>query len=267
MSIEIKTIVHPYFMGKNLEANTFFYDNLINSVLNTPDTFLYYVAAVSGLLVKQRSSNHLFESDEERELQRKLKGLSTTERQRIAILADSKGEYQLLTPSFNVPCSIEELVSKYESPLKWFSERDIRTYYNSQLNTAYLETTGMNLDLWKQLTVGDQYSEDGRTYVTSPLSPQITKLVRFLGPTYSNVLIEGKSSLVIPTSVRKQVGILGSGELIERCVFVQSLKLALALGIPLSNVALNSNQPYILVEGEENLSYYESPIQRAFYLN
>lgn len=263
--IIINTIIHPFFTGHRITANHQLYQNIVNETLVNPDRYIYYDATETDLLTKPITNDRGWDYQEEKELQFSLRNTEISNPGRIAIIADSFGEYNSQVDVYRKPSlSIRNnpFDKREKTPIHWFLENGIQTYYDAGLRKSYTDISEME-DKVKQFfwNYEKQYI-NGHTYLITELHPQIAKMLKSFGLENVDIDIDGSgSSLSLPESIRRQIYIVGSGEFLDACVLTESTGLAITLGVPLENISLNMEQPHIQDGSKREASFYQHPIE------
>lgn len=270
MQRTIQAIIHPYFLHSVPGRNTDLYKAIINGVIEDPNSFLYYISTGPDVitLLNDENKDRLIGYSEDIKLQFYIRSLPQEVRNRISLLTESNGVESWYMEGYRPPSAtiISRFESAQECSLSYFARNNSRAYYDRGLTTVYTEVTGIEGMPAVGLIANSTrkfHQEGNRQFLQVPLHPQVAKLVRFLGTEKDGTFIMGESTNTIPAEITHSTRIVGSGEFLEACVFGEVMNLALQLGIPVRNVTLNTEQPYLPELAREGF-FYKHPIE-AFY--
>lgn len=264
MQKTIQAIVHPFYQRYEEESHAQFYKKIVDSVVNDPNSFLYFIATRPKSKV-----NQLPAAQSELQLQDYIRQLSSDVKDRVAIFAEDSGEEQWKIDDGYHPMSVRDIKDHpEEAPLSWFANHHAHAFYDPHLKSAYVDITGMSERHRSRIKRFDDpiMQQDGREFVRYPLHPQIAKLVRFLKPSDGNLSINGEHMLTIPDETTKATRIIGSGIFVDGCAFNESVSLSLMLGIPVQNISLNTEQPYLVKDlGEKrDTIWFKNPVEALY---
>lgn len=268
MQKTIQAIVHPFFTLQHQYNNIDLYKNIASKVIENPNSFLYYIATlpdVNSYHDPSRGRDHDYRF--EIEMQEYLQSLPQNIQARMALFTEKNGENAWHSGHYRTPgisTIMEDLSFRNEYALSWFAKNHARTYYDQTLQKAYTDITGMEgmpfIGLLSNTTERTFRREGKRTFLETPLHPQITKIIKFLGLRPDEMRINGGSTFIIPDETTNKVNIVGSGEYLEACVFAETIGLSILLGVPVQNVSLNIEQPYLRDETKNHL-LYKQPVE------
>lgn len=264
----IYAIIHPFYGNELQDGNMDLYKKIISEVVGNQNSFLYYVATHPDIRdIHDLSKGRGYDFTKEIELQDILDDQPNEVYQRMARLTDGEGYNSWYVPGYNPRglIDIANSISPSYSPLFWFAQNGVKTYYTSELAKAYTDISGLTkmqrLEIEERSDFG-LVAEGNRAFLSVPLHPQVANLIRFLGAGQERV--ESRYMLALDNDKRKNTNIIASGEKLEDGVFTETMRLAILLGIPLRNVSLNREQPY-LSETERERGYFRRPPIDALY--
>ena len=266
----IHAIIHPFSGNQLQDRNMDLYKGIISEVAGNQNSFLYYIASYPDIGdVHKPDRGRGYDFSEEIELQNILHQQPDEVFQRIALLTDETGDNNWYVKGYR-PTSITTIARSlypHKYSLYWFAQNRVKTYYNTELTKAYTDISllGENQRLEiKARSESELLAEGDKTFLQVSLNPQVAKLVRHLGARDDSQEIEGKLVLKVDDEKTRSTNIIASGEYLEACVFGEAIRLALLMGVPLGNISLNTEQPY-LSEAEKERAYFRySPIKALY---